>query len=597
MPRRPKSSRQIIALDCETVGDRIVLFLAAGADGAPDFLYEPAGLEAERIFDWMLRFRQNLCVGYVFDFDVQQIVRQLPPDHLHQLRHRGRVLWRRWRIVHIPGKRFVVQCRDTGQSVTVWNVSGWTQCSFVRLITDWQIGTPEERDFVATMKAKRDDLSKETAADLIRYTTLECKLLSEWMARMIRLHEESGIRLRSYCGAGSTAAAMIRSTGWKPPAVPPEVQQCAEQAYFGGRSEISRIGPTAGPVYGYDINSAYPHALALLPDLEGAQWKRAHKWNAQWGYWHVRWKQAKGAWGLFPVRGATLPSGRRSISLLYPLEGEGWYHSWEVAAALQLAPDSIEVLGGWYIEDSGRRPFGWIRETAAERLRLKAAGDARNVVLKLGLNSIYGKLAQHTGSHPLQSIPYAAAVTAHTRSMLLPHLIRHQHDILLVATDGILSRVPLDVPVGGNLGEWEMSVYPDAWILQAGVYWCGGKVRTRGIDRRGLSLDHVRQIWQQRRTQGVLELDVRRVLSYRAACAMGRPQDSGRWIRQTRCVRFSPKPRRKAWKSLDGALLTLPADVDSYRRQAVLDQLVLAMDEDFDLVAPDWAYDEEESPP
>lgn len=595
MPRKAKSHKQIIALDCETVDDQIVLFLAAGADGHADWILDRSGLDAERIFHWMLRFSQFLCVGYVFDFDVQQICRQLPPDHLHQLRLRGRVLWRRWRILHIPNKRFTIQCRYSGRSTTIWNVSGWTQCSFVKLITDWHIGTAEDRSFIAAMKAKRENLGAESDADLIRYTTLECKLLSVWMSHMIRLHEQSGISLRSYCGAGSTAAAMIRGKGWMPPVIPPEVRQCAEQAYYGGRSEISRIGPAGGPIYGYDINSAYPHALTQLPDLDGARWFRARKWNSHWGFWRVRWKQPQGAWGLFPVRGATLPGGRRSISLLYPLEGEGWYHSYEVAAAMQIAPEAVDVLYGWFIEDSGTRPFGWISETARERLELKAAGDARQIVLKLGLNSIYGKLAQHTGTHPLQCIAYAAAVTAHTRSMLLPHLVRHQHDILLVATDGILSLVPLNVSVGPLLGQWEMSVYPEAWILQAGVYWCGGKIRTRGIDRRGLSLEQVRQIWRQHQTKGVLHLEVRRVLSYRAACAMGRPQDSGRWIRQTRSVRFSPAPRRRPWKWQDGALLTLPAEVATFQQQLVLDEMVLAgiLDEDSDFVAPDWAYDEE----
>jgi hypothetical protein len=591
-----KPPREIAALDCETVDGRIVLFLGSDERGQTGYLHDPSGLRADAILEWMVHvFAARLCIGFFFDYDVQQIVKQLPPAHLHQLRARGRVVWKRWRIRHVPGKRFSVTDTESGITCTIWDVSGWTQCSFVRLITDWRIGTEEERQFVAQMKARRNDLSGESLDDLIRYTTLECRLLCVWFRQMLALHERCGIKLQAYSGAGSTAAAMLRRAKWKPPEIPPDVQRAAEQAFFGGRSETSRIGPCAGPVYGYDINSAYPHALRLLPEIRNARWHRVRRWHEDmWGFYEVGWRQpADACWGSFPLRGARLPEGRRSISLLYPVTGQGIYHSDEVRAAMEAGVE-VEVLRGWCIEPKGR-PFAWIEETVEERLRMKQAGDSAQVVLKLGLNSLYGKLAQHAGSHPSQCMVYAAAITARTRAMLLPVLLRHGHDILLAATDGLLARVPLDLPVGVALGEWEISMHDSAWILQAGVYWAGDKIRTRGIDQRGLSLDEVRRIWKRQRCQGAIRLTARRVVSYRSACARGKPELTGCWIEQERIVRFDAAPRRRAWKWTDGALLTLPARTADYLMQATLDQITLDAADDLGYddheALPDWMFE------
>lgn len=595
--RGEKAMRPARAFDCETIDGRIVLFLSCGADGQADYLYDPAGLQIDDILQWILIFAADLCIGYFFDYDVQQIVKQLPPHHQMQLWRRGRVLYGHWRIRHVPRKRFTITDTETKLTVTIWDVSGWTQCSFVRLITDWNIGTEEEKAFVARMKALREDLSHETKDSLVRYTTLECKLLSIWFLQMLALHRRANIHLTAYSGAGSTASAMFRAAKWKPPDVPSDVQQYAEAAFFGGRTETSRVGGYTGIVYGYDINSAYPYAICHLPEIRNARWKRTKRFIAgAWGFYRARWRQKQTeCWGLFPVRGAKMPDGHRSVSLLFAQSGEGIYHSYEIEAALQCYPSAIEIMDGWIIDPHGK-PFEWVYETVERRLKLKAEGDSANIVLKLGLNSLYGKMAQHTGTHPLQCMVYAAAITAKTRAMMLPLLSRHQHDILLVATDGILSAVPLDVPVSPALGEWEHSQYTNAWILQAGVYWCGNKIRTRGVDGRQLDLDAIRAVWRRRKTEGEIPVRVRRVISYRAACARGKPELTGSWVEMERIVRFDPRPRRRPYRWTEEALLTLPAAVREYQVQMMADTISLAnafgnaYDDGIDAM-PDWAFE------
>lgn len=600
-PKRPRSGkhspRPLLGFDCESVaGVGIVLFVASGADRRATFVYDAGGMSLDTVLEWMIQAGAGrLNFGFYFDYDVNQLVALLPDPHQAQLAARGRVRCGRWRLNHTPGKRFSVTDCDSERSVTIWDCSGWAQCSFAKLTQDWQLGSETERELIKRMKERREDFANATRAELVEYTTLECALLSEWTARLLQLHADCGIHLRAYSGPGSTAGAMIRQRGWKPPAVPDRVQEIAESAFYGGRSEISSIGPIAGPIYSYDINSAYPSAIADLPELSGARWHRVRRYDPSWwGFYRVRWTQPKRAcWGFFPVRGAKLPTGRRSVSLLYPREGDGWFHSAEVAAALSTGEGTIEVIDGWIVEPRGR-PFEWIRETTTERLKYKAAGDARAFPLKVGCNSVYGKLAQHSGAHPLQCLCYAAAVTATTRGELLKMAVRHQHDVILLATDGILSTVPLDCEVGPHLGEWEYTTHPDAWLLQAGVYWAGGKKRTRGIDARGLSKDAVETVWAKRKTRAQIELAARRVLSYRLCAAQHKLALTGTWQDSTRTVRFAPDPRRRSYRWEGLRLRTLPARVADYRAAAILDQLAMDVDAaegryDNYEATPDWA--------
>ncbi len=599
-PKRKKVSgkhapREICSFDCETNSNGIVMFLASGEDRARrSYLYSATGLDLEPIFDWMIETGAGkLNFGFYFDYDVNQLVGKLGELHQGQLAATGRVTWRGYQIRHTPGKRFTVG-RD-GKNTVIWDCASWAQTSFIRVCDDWKLGSYEERELVRAMKAKRGDFDNATESELDRYTTLECALLSEWVRRLLRLHLDCDIHLRAYSGPGSTASAMIRQVGWKPPEVPAKIQEIAESAFFGGRSEISSIGPVEGPIYSYDINSAYPGEIAALPEIRYVSWKRVkHFAPGAWGFYRVRWQQRKSdTWGFFPIRGAMLPDGHRSVSLLYPTEGDGWFHSHEIRAAMDLSPGAVEVIDGYVIEPKGQ-PFAWVADTVARRLEYKAAGDPRNFPLKVGCNSIYGKVAQHSGTHPLQCIVYAAAVTSGTRAALLRAAYPRRHNVILLATDGILSTVPLpELPLGATLGTWELAEYPSAWMLQAGVYWCGGKKRTRGIDARTLHLEDVEKIWNKRKTKATITLPSRRVLGYRLCAAQNKLDRTGTWYDGERTVRFSPSPRRRSYRWQGERLLTIPAKTADYRTQSYVDALALAMDEgasfdEFEAL-PDWA--------
>ena len=69
------------------------------------------------------------------------------------------------------------------------------------------------------------------------------------------------------------------------------------------------------------------------------------------------------------------------------------------------------------------------------------------IVIKLVINSIYGKLAQFIGDKgkvPATANPYyGAAITAYGRRRLVEATLVNPHALVFMATDGIVSDAPL----------------------------------------------------------------------------------------------------------------------------------------------------------
>jgi hypothetical protein len=91
------------------------------------------------------------------------------------------------------------------------------------------------------------------------------------------------------------------------------------------------------------------------------------------------------------------------------------------------------------------------------------ANDVRAIVIKLMLNSIYGKFAQgvgNPGSPPRFASPWmAAAITAGTRRKVLKAALTAPKAVVSFMTDGIVAEkiLPIATSAPGvkELGEWE----------------------------------------------------------------------------------------------------------------------------------------------
>ncbi len=432
--------------------------------------------------------------------------------------------WGDYAITYQPGKYFRVSRLDptTRKPIdrscrTVYEAFGFFQSSFVDAITKWEIGTEEERAMIVENKNRRAEFL-ELTDEIREYCTLECRRLAMLMEKFRETCTEVGIRPREWSGAGELAAALFNkhgipkrpltrgetathqtSTSRRRPRRDPQFEIAANSAYYGGRFEVSRLGLLKGPIYEYDIHSAYPSEMRNLPCPLHTRWQ--HKPRAsrlpEGGMYvaKVSFNHPDGLWCGLPFRG-------KSGGLYWPRQGTGWYWSIEIVAARRCLHAEVAVLDLWVARRKcDCRLFDWVDELYDQRRRL--GPDTRGQPLKFGLNSLYGKLAQRSGRGPYHDPVSAGLITAATRARLIEALAQDPEAVFMLATDAVYSTCPLPLDIGDGLGQWEAKVWPDLFVVQPGVYWSPSdqerSLKSRGAPRSviGKAAPHFIAAWNE----------------------------------------------------------------------------------------------------
>jgi hypothetical protein len=528
--RASKPAARFAGVDGESIDGEYVMLTWATDDGAQGVAENRDGapLTTQQCLQFLCAIPKGVkCWGFAFGYDVNMMLGDLREDQVQRLHTFGSVLWRNYRISYIPGSLFRVSHLDARRksttTTTIWDLWKWVQTSFAIWIgpDGWNLASPDEVARIQTMKDKRSTFDAAHLDDIRRYNLSECVYMAQGARRLTELISEAGVNVRGqYHSAASIAKAMMRDhhvTDYRRDP-PKRLAQAIDEAYFGGRAEVSEVGPITGPVYSYDINSAYPTNAVKLPCLACGSWHRsrsaARGWPVRWSSVHpwslvrVSWRPVKGTpkpmWGPLPVRPKT-GSNR------WPTHGTGWYWGVEVLAARRHA--TIDVKDCWtYTTPCDHEPFGYLADLYTQRRALKAAGDPTEFVLKGALNSTYGALAEkphRDGKQPRnRCLAWAGWITAATRATLLDVL---DDDVVLMATDGILRRTPLDVPVGKQMGEWDADTFDEAWCAGTGIYFATQngtwvKNKTRGFERGDLSIEMFLDLWQGQGRVGKIKL-------------------------------------------------------------------------------------------
>lgn len=554
------------------------LLVAAGKGYAENIHNSGNPLRAAQCLDFIIGLpKQRALISFYFNYDITMMLRELDLDTLQTLVNRdartmrnGKVmpaLWRDYALDWIPGKLFKVQ--KGKHSRIVYDTSGFFQSSLVQALEGWGVGDSAEKDFVIGMKADRSEFTGEVTPAVIEYATTECVLLCKLMDLVYRESKGLGFELRTYSGAGSLANAMLEKWGvGEMVGSPPEpVVNAAWHAYFGGRFETAAVGEVPGPVYEYDINSAYPYAMQNLPCLECGEWLDGEVPVFAKGVLtlhHVRWTiptpteyfERSAQWGPFPWR-----HERGGIS--YPFSGEGWYWFPEYDAAMRsrYAP-YIDELERWtYIPNCEHSPFGNVPTLYEHRKELKAEGHLGERVIKLGINSLYGKTAQSVGARKFASPIWAGWITSSTRAMCFdatqtPEGYGNEQvpNVLMIATDAVYSRVPLSLPLGNELGDWEYHTYDNLLIVQPGLYALNvdtdkAEIRkTRGIRKTSFTASDVLALWREHGIAGGFEAPRHSFIGLRRGL-VSRELEPGQWVDETRYVSFKPSPTKRVPES------------------------------------------------
>jgi DNA polymerase type B, organellar and viral len=493
-------------------------------------------------------------VSYFFTYDVTMILRDMPLGKVKDLLNREvrtsvdgtqtrRVSWQGFMLDWLPGKEFRVG-KYVGPGHIRWviidDVGAFFQCSFVEALRRWNVGDETLLKRIAASKAKRSSFRDIT--DLTRlYNKKECDLLVLLMNEFRRVCGEVGPYPRHWQGPGNLASAWLNSRHVPyEHNVPYEAMSMARDAYYGGRFEITAVGSIRRKIYQYDINSAYPAVIRTLPCLIHGAWKhsinttpRRPLYVAQVRFSH----RADTFLGTLPIRS---PKG----NIYYPIRGEGVYWSTELSAARR-AGCQIQILESWeYIKECSCKPLDWMEEVYTHRKRVGKSNKGN--ALKLAMNSIYGKFAQSIGRPKWANPVWAGLITATTRAQIIDActLVQGQN-VLMIATDGIFTDKPLNLPIGSGLGEWELTEHSSIFILQPGMYLLPDKgVKTRGVPRmkiEGMKRE-ILKTWAVR--PRTMEIPLVRFRALRQAVHENKLVDAGQWYDELRHVSFDWTTKR-----------------------------------------------------
>lgn len=583
-----KTLKPFIGVDGEgggtdELGRQNFLLLRAGND---ELFRNNARLTTEECLEFLLGLPRNaILVGYYFTYDATQILRDLPPERLTRLFEKKDnepgispyTFYGSYGIDFRP-RQYLRVCRinrDTLRAIpssarTVNEVGGFFQKSFVEAIKEWNVGDPKTVDMIARNKERRDTFDQITREER-DYCAAECAMLSEMMDKLRDVCIDADIAPSQWRGAGWLSARLHAKHGTPKRETLKRVaplEAMAIRSYYGGRFEITTVGKVNGTIYEYDLNSAYPAAMLELPCSLHANWKRFRGDAAPKGATFVAQvsfnHEASSMLGNLPIR--------RKGRLFWPREGEGYYWSFELNAAIEAGTIIKEWKGGYYaVCDCFCDAHKWVKELYT--LRKSIGKSTRGYPLKLGLNGLYGKYAQREGAAPWRDYIAAGLITAYTRSKLIKAYTGRQNAILYLATDAVFSREKLDVECGSDLGQWEYKERDGLFIVQPGIYWSDDlteKPKTRGIPRSRIieARDQFEAVWQAWIANPSAELPhitvpVKSFIGHRMALAWGRPEAAGSWIilgNGGRKISFAWREKRDetAYAIDNGCVITMP---------------------------------------
>lgn len=479
------------------------------------------GLNTERCLDFIVNLPEHVNVfAYAFNYDLTKILQDCDDRTLWYLfrpeqrirggsRVRGPrpVYWRGF-YLNLQASKFSV--KKNGRTRIIWDVFKFFQSKFVGALEDWKVGSPELWERMQKMKDKRSEFDKVPFGKVKEYCLEECQCMGQLARKLVNAHEAAGLHLKTFYGAGSSASAMLTKMGVKEKITPPpkELERPIAQAFFGGRFENSIVGAVPGTVYNYDISSAYPYQLCFLPCLLHGKWyhtkKRADLETARTALVHYRISTSASRWCPFPFRD-------KKGSICYPAQsGGGWVWLDEYLAGERIFKATEFREAYVYHTDCDCQPFEQIPKYYLERLRIGKEGPG--IVLKLGMNSCYGKLAQSIGQGQFNCWIWAGLITSGCRAQILDMLAIHEYpaNLLMVATDGIYTREKLTPPaprdtgtdvevidqsngkkVRKPLGGWEETIHEQGvFVARPGIYFPLNpsqkqikKIRGRGIGK------------------------------------------------------------------------------------------------------------------
>lgn len=466
-----------------------------------------------------------ILVGYFFDYDVTKILEDLPLEKLDRLMHRDKRMWPRsedmegmenkdirprvmpvtfggYEIDYLPRKEFKVRREGSRQWTVINDVGSFFQCRFVEAIEKWEVSTPEIREAIGAGKDLRNDFSISALEEIAEYNGLEIECLQELMEKFRKACVASTYVPAKWQGPGLLAEAMYSKNGVPRTKDVPllnnpvyaDLMDFARNSFYGGRPELTGVGPVDCVVEQWDINSAYPAAMLSVPCLTHGTWeKKTYGLPASELNDNLRL-----VYGSFAPKPSTvrlpslygLPIRTSEGTITYPASGKGWYWGFEVLSSIH---QNFIVDEAWeYSKECDCVPLSFVAGIYEQRL---AAGkDSAGIPIKLGLNSLYGKTVQSIGKPKYANPIWGSFLTSWCRTQI-QHFIHASplcgtwcgSDVLMIATDSVCTTtIRTDIVESKELGGWSREIHSNGmFLVQPGLYFgsSGKPTKTRGVPR------------------------------------------------------------------------------------------------------------------
>jgi hypothetical protein len=437
---------------------------------------------------------------------------------------------------------------EWAREVIIWDVYTFFQASFVKALGNYRCGQCEgciktrngesthcqkalwtlaDLERIEQMKLHRGAFEASEQDAIVNYCIDECRYLSFLVRDLLTQIDSFGLKLTRFDGSGAVASAWMKQNNIKDYLPSREIiaeiddipvfslaglpEYIALCAYFGGRFEISEIG-YMGTLYGYDINSAYPFITVNLPCLVHGHFEQVSNYQPGKIGVYLAGSQTSGRYAPFPFRTDSDNKEIARDAIYYCHGGKRWiWHKELEIARKHFGTVAIPVYDGWiWISDEcSCNPFKDIPYMYKQRQEYVIQGNGIEKVIKLILNSLYGKTAQSIGwsisksgiknPPPFQCFIWAGLITSGCRAMILDAIMQPDADVVSIATDGILSRTPITAipaPKEKILGAWDSNVVTDGYLFQSGVYTYINekgkrKYATRGFSSREISAEQL----------------------------------------------------------------------------------------------------------
>lgn len=545
---KPPSPRRLsyFGIDGEGQGrtDHKYVYLAC-CDESGERVFElenQNGITTEQALNFLLGIpapiNKTRVFAYSFNYDLTKMLTDLPNGKLYKLfrpelrKRPGKdavkgpkpVIWKGFSL-NLQGTKFTVSKR--GVRRVIWDIWKFYQSKFVNACDDWKVGTQEERDLMRLMKNKRHLFDQMSFEEVKAYCQKECTFMGELGRKLVEAHQAVKLELHSFYGAGSSGGAMLKAMGIQERirGVPPAMKEAVACAFVGGRFENSVIGEIEGPVYNLDISSAYPYQLCFLPCLKHGTWERTKERKDLETCLHALVKYGLNEANISITNWAPFPFRTADGSICFPIEsGGGWVYKDEYLAGENIF-SHVEFREAWiYKSKCSCQPFAQIPNYYCERIRIGKEGPG--IVIKLGVNSCYGKLAQSVGNALFNSWLWAGMITSGCRAQVLQLMGLHKDrsNLLMIATDGVYSRehfgyqnregiwvpstgypIPQPSDTGTNhtgkpLGGWETTpVERGVFIARPGIYFplSPSEKDLKSVKGRGVGKGTILENWQK----------------------------------------------------------------------------------------------------